>query len=113
MSHADATERFLRLTEPLLIEPTITRSTMIGLPCVRVHGQFFASCDRSTGNLIVKLPEGEVDMLIASGAAESFAPAGRRFREWAAIPASQAHNWPQLLARAHAYVVSLPTTTHK
>ena len=59
---------------------------MMGLPCLRWNGAFFASCDRRTGDLLVKLAESRVDELVASGRANSFAPAGRRFREWAAVP---------------------------
>ena len=59
---------------------------MMGLPCLRWNGAFFASCDRRTGDLLVKLAESRVDELVAAGRAEPFAPAGRRFREWAADP---------------------------
>ena len=62
---------------------------MMGFPCLRVDGKFFASTDRATGDLLVKLPEARVDELVDTGRAESFAPAGRRFREWAAIPCAQ------------------------
>jgi hypothetical protein len=71
--------KFWDLTEPLLAEAGIERRTMMGLPCVRVHGAFFASCDRRTGDLLVKLPGARVDALVAAGRANSFAP-------WAAIP---------------------------
>ena len=77
----------------------VTRSTMMGLPCLRIDGQFFASFDRRTGDLLVKLPEARVDQLVAAGRADSFAPAGRRFREWAAIPriaaAPGGDSWPK------------------
>jgi len=33
---------------------------MMGLPCLRLDGAFFASCDRRTGDLLVKLPEAHV-----------------------------------------------------
>ena len=39
-------ERFWELAEPLLARPDVTRSTMMGFPCLRVRGQFFASTDR-------------------------------------------------------------------
>ena len=78
--------RFWDLAEPLLGQPGVTRSTMMGLPCLRWNGAFFASCDRRTGDLLVKLAETRVDELVATGRAQPFAPAGRRFREWAAIP---------------------------
>jgi hypothetical protein len=100
----DGEARFWDLAVPLLALPEVERSTMMGLPCLRVDGAFFASCDRRTGDLLVKLPEERVDALIASGAANSFAPAGRRFREWAAVPPSKSRSWRRLLDDALAFV---------
>ena len=48
---------------------------MMGLPCLRVNGQFFASFDRRTGDLVVKLSEQRVNELIERGEAHPFAPA--------------------------------------
>ena len=62
--------RFWDLAEPLLGRADVTRSTMMGLPCLRWNGAFFASCDRRTGDLLVKLAESRVDELVASGRAE-------------------------------------------
>lgn len=64
------------IPEPLLDLPNVTRSTMMGLPCLRVDGAFFASWDRNTGALLVKLPAARVDELVAAGRAEPFAPIG-------------------------------------
>ena len=58
--------RFWDLAEPLLGRPSVTRSTMMGLPCLRWNGAFFASCDRRTGDLLVKLAEARVDELVAA-----------------------------------------------
>ena len=91
---------FRDLTEPLLARPGVERSTMMGLPCVRLSGAFFASFDRRTGALLVKLTEPRVDELVASGRAVPFAPAGRRFREWAAVPADRSGSWRALLDEA-------------
>jgi len=85
------------LAGPLLARPGVERSTMMGLPCLRIHGAFFACCDRRTGDLLVKLPEARVDELIAAGRGHAFAPAGRRFREWAAVPPER---WRALEAAA-------------
>ena len=95
---------FWSLAEPLLERPGVSRSTMMGLPCLRVDGAFFVSCDRRTGHLLVKLPQERVEDLVAAGRAEPFAPAGRRFRQWAAIPHAQAPDWPALLDDALAFV---------
>jgi hypothetical protein len=97
--------RFWAITEPLLSRASVTRSTMMGLPCLRVNGQFFASLDRRTGSLLVKIPAVRVDELIATGQADPFAPAGRRFREWAAIGTARQQHWPDHLEEALGYVL--------
>lgn len=99
---------FWGLAEPLLDQPGATRSTMMGLPCLRIDGQFFASFDRRTGDLLVKLPKDRVDELIETGRAQPFTPAGRRFREWAAISPAELSTWPALLAEALTFVNSQP-----
>lgn len=106
-------QRFWELAEPYLVRSDVTRSTMMGFPCLRVRGQFFASTERATGDLLVKLPEDRVDELVDAGRADPFAPAGRRFREWAAVPFSRSRSWKQLLDEAHTFVDSLPPTTPK
>jgi hypothetical protein len=106
-------EKFWDLAEPLLGQPEVTRSTMMGFPCLRIRGQFFASTDRANGNLLVKLPEARVDALVAAGRAEPFAPAGRRFREWAAIPYARSRTWSKLLDEAHDFVATLPPAKPK
>jgi uncharacterized protein (TIGR02453 family) len=97
-------ELFWELVEPMYADPAVLRSTMMGLPCVRVHGRFFASLDRRTGALLVKLPAERVAGLIAVGDGEPFAPAGRVFREWVAVPRPDRRRWRSLLveARDHA-----------
>ena len=105
--------RFWDLAEPLLGQPGVTRSTMMGLPCLRWNGAFFASCDRRSGDLLVKLAETRVDELVATERAEPFAPAGRRFREWAAIPDSRSRSWKRLLDEALDYSITQPTTAKK
>jgi hypothetical protein len=104
MNAIDGEARFWDLAEPLLARPGVERSTMMGLPCLRIHGSFFASCDRRTGDLLVKLPEQRVDVLVADGPAHAFAPAGRRFRQWAAIPPARSRTWRRLLDEALAFV---------
>ena len=90
------------ITGPLLDLPGVTGSTMMGLPCLRLSGVFFAAWDRRTGDLLVKLPATRVGALVDAGEAHAFAPAGRRFREWAAItPDDDAHRtWALLIEEA-------------
>lgn len=100
--------RFWELAEPMLDHAGVTRSTMMGFPCLRIDGQFFGSFDRNTGDLVVKLPEDRVDQLVDAGKAHSFAPAGKRFREWAAVSPSRRRSWPALLEEALAFVAAQP-----
>lgn len=97
---------FWALAEPLLTAATVTRSTMMGLPCLRADGRFFASFDRRTTALLVKLPEARVNELIQSGAAEPFAPSGRRFRQWASIGPRRFETWSARLDEALAFVAA-------
>lgn len=101
---ANGEESFWRAAVPLLAQDGVTRSTMMGLPCLRVRGKFCAAFDRSTGDLMVKLPATRVEQLIASGEGGAVAPAGRRFREWVAISASDIDHWPGFLTEASAFV---------
>jgi hypothetical protein len=84
----------------------VTRSTMMGFPCLRVNGQFFASFDARTNSLVIKLPAARVDELIESDRGAPFAPAGSRFREWVAVNAGRSRLWPALLNEARAFVAT-------
>jgi hypothetical protein len=97
-------ELFWDLVEPMYTNPAVQRSTMMGLPCVRLDGRFFASLDRRTHALLVKLPTARVGELIANGVGEPFAPAGRVFREWVAIPQPDRERWQRLLTEARDHV---------
>lgn len=44
-----AEELFWDLVQPMYADPAVQRSTMMGLPCIRFTGRFFASLDRRTG----------------------------------------------------------------
>jgi hypothetical protein len=88
------------LVEPLYADPKVTRSTMMGLPCVRLDGRFFASLDRRSGALLVKLSADRVRALIDAGHGQPFAPAGRVFREWVALPRPERRRRQALLAEA-------------
>ncbi len=94
---------FWELAEPLLANGA-EKSTMMGHPCLRIDGEFFASLERRTGDLIVKLPADRVNEMIDDGSAEPFAPAGRRFKEWALITDRDEPKWEALLAAAIAFV---------
>lgn len=91
---------FWDLAQPLIDTGTVTRSTMMGLPCLRVDGRFFASFDPRTNSLLVKLSAARVDELIDANQGNPFAPAGRTFRQWTAITPSRSTLWPSLIEEA-------------
>lgn len=100
MTAAEAEAEFWALASPLLEHAGVTRSTMMGYPCLRLDGDFFAIWDPLHERLIVKLDATTVRALIDAEEAEPFAPAGRRFREWAALPIDRSASWNGLLERA-------------
>jgi hypothetical protein len=102
----DDEERFWRAAAPLLAQEGVTRSTMMGFPCLRVRSKFLASFDRGSGDLLVKLPAERVNALIAERRGSAFAPAGRRFREWVAIPPAAEAQWPAFLDEALDFVAT-------
>jgi len=104
-------ELFRELVEPMYADPAVRPSTMMGLPCVRLRGRFFASFDRRSGALLVKLPAERVRQLIAAGDGEPFAPAGRVFREWVALPRPDMRRWRRLLAEARDHAAGAGTDT--
>jgi hypothetical protein len=95
---------FWDLADDLLHEPGITTSTMMGYPCLRQNGTFFACVERTTGHLIVKLPADRVQELVQSRRAAPFAPNGRTFREWAAFSRPNRKEWTAMLDEARRFV---------
>ena len=94
------------LTEPFLVRPGVSRSTMMGYPCLRLDGDFFASWDPHHEQLIVKLDQPTATALIDAGRAEPFAPSGRRFREWIAVPVARQRSWRRFLDDAFDHAVA-------
>ncbi len=107
MAPEEREQLYERLAAEMCQDPAVARGTMMGFPCLRVDGEFFASLERSSGNLIVKLPAGEVSELVNSGSATPFAPAGKVFREWAEVQGAEAGEWRSLLSRAREFVLKL------
>lgn len=100
------TDFFHRVSADALTERDVTTGTMMGFPCLRVAGAFFASCDHRTGDLIVKLPRDRVTQLIESGAGRPFTPAGRTFREWVLVDDRDETRWGELIDEARIFVGS-------
>jgi hypothetical protein len=93
---------FESLADQASLEPDVTRGTMMGFPCLRVKGAFFASLDAKSGSLVLKLPRARVDELTGEGRGLPFAPNGRVFKEWVLLPDSTV--WQGLLSEAKEFV---------
>jgi hypothetical protein len=102
-------DEFWDAATPLLQRPGVTRSTMMGYPCLRLHGDFFASWDPHHQALVVKLDRQAVTTLISDGLGEPFAPSGRPFREWISIPSTSGGGWTEQLDRAFDHAVERAT----
>ena len=102
------TELFWEVSAAALAHGDVAVGTMMGLPCLRVSGAFFASCDHRSGDLIVKLPRHRVQQLIAAGTGKPFAPAGRTFREWVLVDDRDPARWAQLIDEARAFAGGKP-----
>ncbi|SOJ53817.1 hypothetical protein MSIMFB_01314 [Mycobacterium simulans] len=98
------TDLFHDVATTALAQPGVATGTMMGFPCLRVGGAFFASCDHRTGDLIVKLPRHRVEQLIDAGRGKPFAPAGRTFREWVLIDDRDEARWVGLIDEARRFV---------
>jgi len=99
---------FWEVSAAVLDHGNVAAGTMMGLPCLRVSGAFFASCDHRTGDLIVKLPRRRVQELIAAGTGKPFAPAGRTFREWVVVGDRDPARWADLIDEARAFASGQP-----
>jgi hypothetical protein len=97
------TEFFWDIAEPFLTQHGTSIGTLMKFPCLRADGNFFATCDHRTGDLIVKLPRHRVRELVETGDAHPFAPAGRTFKEWATVSRRDEGTWQALIAEARAY----------
>ena len=96
---------FWELVDELRVEdPRVQEGTIMGGRCARVAGEFLALVDFKGSGLVVKLPRDRVSDLIASGVGQPFAPAGRVFREWIAIPKRDRRRWRDLLREGIAFV---------
>jgi hypothetical protein len=95
---------FWQVADPLIAAGHAEQGTMMGHPCLRVDGAFFATAGHDDEELIVKLPVTRVEELIAAGTGRPFAPAGRRFKEWVAIVDHDPDLWQHLVHEARAFV---------
>ncbi len=95
-----STDFFWRIARIFLQKKHVSEGTLMGYPCLRYKGDFFATADHFSGDLIVKLPAQRVKEIIESGAGQPFAPAGKVFKEWVCIQTRSAHKWETLMDEA-------------
>ena len=104
MNAEEKAAMFWDLAQPMMLSGEAEKGTMMGHPCLRTKGKFFASLGRQDNDLIVKLPAERVQALIAADKAAPFAPNGRTFREWALITELDEQAWKGYLEEAKAFV---------
>ena len=104
----DPTARFWALAEPYLAREGIEEGRILSFPCLRVDGEFFATAEHRTGELIVKLPAERVAALVADGEGRPFGPGGRTFKEWVLVPEGSDEQWTSLVDEALAFVGGRP-----
>ena len=95
---------FWSVADTFLDRDDVAEGTLMGFPCLRVDGDFSATCEHRTGELIVKLSEERVSELIAGGEGVAFSPAGRVFREWVLVSDPDESRWSALLQEAYVFV---------
>ena len=103
-------DRYAGLVAKMLLEPGITFGAdgvsprrAFGADALKVGGRIFAMQGR--GRLVVKLPRGRVDALVAAGDGERFDPGhGRLMREWFALDLGSDQDWDALANEALIYV---------
>ncbi len=98
-------EVFWELIDELQTEdPRVEEGTIMGGRCARVGGEFLGLVDFKGSGLVVKLPRARVAELIDQGIGRPFAPAGKVFKEWVAIPELDRRLWRSLLREGVAFV---------
>ena len=100
-------ELFWELVDELrAADPRVAEGTIMGGPCVRVGDEFLALVGFKNQGMVVKLPRQRVAELIDGGVGRPFAPAGKVFKEWVAVPVPDPDLWASLLREGVAFVGS-------
>ena len=98
-------ELFWQLADELQrADPRIQEGTIMNGRCLRIGKEFLALVDYTGSGLVVKLPKERVTELIAAGVGKPFAPAGKIFKEWLAVPTPDRRRWRELLREGIAFV---------
>lgn len=105
----DAETLFWSLARELMQDdPRVVEGTIMNGRCLRVGSEFLALADFKGSGLVVKVPRARVEALIAGGVGRAFAPAGKVFREWVAIPEPDRERWRALLREGVRFVAGEP-----
>jgi hypothetical protein len=99
-------QTFWALADDLIAEGLVEEGTMMGHHCLRstAGGGFVATVERSSDDLVVKLPRARVEELIEAGIGAPFAPAGKVFREWVAVGSEHLDRWEGLIGESIDFV---------
>ena len=97
MTDREPQDLYEKLVNQLVAVGNAERGTMMGSQCVRTGGEFVGMLHVHTHELIVKLAEERVGQLVDQGVGVTFAPNGRVFRQWVAIPDVDEQLWRDLL----------------
>ena len=96
--------RFWDEVAPLQAAGRLDEGTMFGFPCVRAGKAFVAMPGHESDGMVVKLPAQRVTELVESGRGRPVAPAGKTFKEWVEIVATE--DWGPYLDEALAFAGS-------
>ena len=98
---------FASIVQKMLKEQGIAQAKMFGVPGIKTGRKMFAMSVK--GKLIVKLPKGRVDALVASKQGKHFYhlfDKSRLMKEWVAIGQKNKRNWLKLAQEAKDFVTS-------
>lgn len=86
-----------------LARPGVDIGPMFGSEGLRIRGKIFAFVGYLNG-LVVKVPEGRANEIVATGTAERMTMRERTMREWLFVGRDEHEHWRALIAEAFAYV---------
>ena len=81
----------------------VEQSTMMGTPCLRYQGEFFAMMFDKADSLIVKVSADRVNELIETGKGNPFNFTKKQFREWVLIPGKFEEEYSDYIEEALRY----------
>ncbi len=103
---------FEQLAAGFLADARVSEGRMFGSDVLKVSGKVFAMLVK--GELVVKLPQGRVEQLVASHRGAPFDPGhGRPSKEWVTIPPRYGHDWQELAGEALELVGSSAGRTRR